>query len=251
MSNKSSQNPAIDKATRIFHFIANHEGATYSQIFQGLSLPQSSTSALLNSLVANGLLRQNDGKYYLGLVLYEFGNKAIEQFNIRELATAPLTYLRDKTNLACHLGILDGRSAIYLAKLESPNAITIRSWLGKRLSLHASGLGKVLLAWLPEQEIDQLLPDEQLPQYTQNTIITRTDFKAELKTVRERGWAFDNEEDLEGITCIAVPVFDHHGKVVAAISTSGVRFQMPDDKIDTFAKYATEAANMLSSSISK
>lgn len=242
----STQAPAIDKATRIFHFIAENGGSTYTQIYQGLSLPQSSTSALLASLVANGLLRQNEGKYFLGLVFYEFGNKAVEQFNIRDLALEPLSQLRDKTNLACHLGILDGNSAIYLAKVDSPNAITVKSWLGKRLSLHCSGLGKVLLAWLPEEQVDILLPDEQLPVHTSTTIATRTQFKQELKKVRQKGWAFDDGEDYEGITCIAVPVFDRHGKVVAAISTSGVIFQMPKDKIELFAQYVIEAASQLS-----
>jgi len=250
MKSISTQAPAIDKANRIFHFIAQNGGVTYTQIYQGLSLPQSSTSALLASLVANNLLRQNGSKYFLGLVFYEFGNKSVEQFNIRELAIDPLTKLRDKTQLACHLGVLDGNSAIYLAKVDSPNAIMVKSWLGKRLSLHCSGLGKVLLAWLPEKQIDLLLPDENLPAQTKTTITTRTRFKHELNKVRKNGWAFDNGEDFEGVTCIAVPVFDRQGNVVAAISTSGVVFQMPSDKIELFAKYAIEAAAILTQKIS-
>ncbi|XKM12619.1 IclR family transcriptional regulator [Orbaceae bacterium ac157xtp] len=249
MKNISTATPAIDKATRIFHFILKNGGCTYSQIFQGLNLPQSSTSTLLASLVANGLLRQNDGKYFLGLLMYEFGNKAVEQFDIGELAIEPLHYLRDKTNLACHLGVLDSNSAIYLAKVESPNAITIKSWLGKRLSLHSSALGKVLLAWLPDEHIDNLIPNEDLPVVTPSTITTKTAFKDELKKVRQKGWAFDNCEDCEGVTCIAAPVFDRNGFVVGAISVSGVIFQMPQDKIEVFAQYAIEAAQMLSEKI--
>ncbi|WP_392566259.1 IclR family transcriptional regulator [Utexia brackfieldae] len=249
MKTISTQVPAVDKAVRILHFLAQHDGATYSQIYQGLSLPQSSTSTLLASLVANGLLRQHEGKYFLGLMLYEFGSKSVEQFNLRELAAESLIYLRDKTHLACHLGVLDGNSAIYLAKLESPNAIMVKSWLGKRLSLHCSGLGKVLLAWLPEDKIDELLPDEQLPRHTNHTITTKTAFKKALAEVRKNGWAFDDGEDLEGITCIAVPVFDHSGNVVAAISSSGVAFQMPADKVKSFAQYAIEAATLLTQKI--
>lgn len=245
----STQAPAIDKANRIFHFIAENGGVTYSQIYQGLSLPQSSTSALLSSLVAHGLLRQNEGKYFLGLVFFEFGNKAVEQFNIKELATESLLQLRDKTNLACHLGVLDGHSAIYLAKVESPNAIMVRSWLGKRLSLYSSSLGKVLLAWLPESQIDQLLPDDTFIAKTETTITTKVSFKKELEKVRNKGWAFDNGEDYDGVTCIAAPVFDRNGRVVAAISTSGVKFQMPIEDIDTFANHVITAANLLSNKI--
>lgn len=250
MDSISTQTPAIDKANRIFHFIAENGSATYSQIYQGLSLPQSSTSALLSSLIAHGLLRQNEGKYYLGFIFFEFGNKAIEQFNIKELATEPLLHLRDQTQLACHLGILDGHFAIYLAKVESPNAIVVRSWLGKRLSLYSSSLGKVLLAWLPENQIDELLPDDVFPAKTKTTITTKVALKKELEKVRDKGWAFDNSEDYEGVTCIAAPVFDHNNHVIAAISTSGVSFQMPIENIDIFANHVMTAASMLSNKIS-
>lgn len=244
-----TQAPAIDKATRIFHFIAENGGTTYTQIYQGLSLPQSSTSALLTSLVANGLLRQNENKYYLGLNFYEFGNKAIAQFNIKDLALEPLSFLRDKTQLACHLGILDGSFAIYLAKVESPNAIQVKSWLGRKLSLHCSALGKVLLAWLPEQRVDDLFQDENLPIKTQNTITTKTAYKQELAKVRQQGWAFDDAEDFDEVTCLAAPVFDKHGNVIAAISTSGVRFQMPKQRINEFVQYLLTATKMLSNKI--
>ncbi|OCG16030.1 IclR family transcriptional regulator [Gilliamella sp. App6-5] len=245
----TTQAPAIDKATRIFHFIAKHDGATYTQIYQGLSLPQSSTSALLASLVTNGLLRQNEGKYFLGLVFYEFGNNAIKQFNIKDLATEPLLFLRDKTQLACHLGVLDGNSAIYLAKVESPSAIQVKSWLGRKLSLHSSALGKTLLAWEPEQRVDDLFPNENLPIKTQNTITTKTAYKNELKKIREQGWAFDNAEDFDEVTCLAAPVYDKNGKVIAAISTSGVRFQMPNERINEFVQYLLAATKMLSDKI--
>lgn len=244
-----TQTPAIDKATRIFHFIAENGGVTYTQIHKGLSLPQSSTSTLLASLVSNGLLRQDKNKYYLGLSFYDFGNKAIEQFNIRDLAIEPLSFLRDKTQLACHLGILDGNSAIYLAKVESPNAIQVKSWLGRKLSLHCSALGKVLLAWLPKHRIDDLFPDENLKIKTKNTITTKTAYIKELEKVKTLGWAFDNAEDFDEVTCLAAPVFDKNGNVIAAISTSGVRFQMPKERIDEFVQFLLTATNMLSEKI--
>ena len=247
--NKISQTPAIDKAALILSFIAQNGGMTYTQIYQGLSLPQSSSSLILKSMVTNGLLRQKGNKYFLGLNLYEFGNKAIEQFNIKDLALEPLSFLRDKTQLACHLGILDGDAAIYLAKIESDNAIQIKSWLGRRLSLHSSALGKVLLAWLPEQHIDELFPNEQLPSKTKNTIATKTDYKKALQVVRKQGWAFDDGEDYDEVTCLAAPIFDKHGNVIAAISTSGIRFQMPQERIAEFTEYLVTAASMLTRKI--
>ncbi len=237
MKTITSQVPALDKVVRVCDFLADQNGATFSQIYQGVGLPKSSTSSLLNGMVAHGLLRQEQDKYYLGLRLYEFGNKAVEQFDIKKIALPTLTKLRDTTNLTCHLGVLEGSTPIYIAKVESPQAIVIRSWEGKRLSLHSSGLGKVLMAWLPEHELDLLLPDEEeLPRFTATTITTKTELKAQLAIIRQRGWAYDDEEDSLGVRCIAVPIRNKNGKVIAAVSVSGVTFQLPDDKRDTLAR---------------
>lgn len=246
MHNITTQTPAIDKAARIFRFIVQNNGATYSQIYQGLNLPQSSTSTLLASLITHGFLRQHEGKYHLGMLLYEFGNIAIEQFDLKTLAMQPLNHLRDKTHLACHLGILEGQSTIYLARLESPGAISIRSWLGKRLSLHSSSLGKVLLAWLSDEQIDQLLPNETLEAKTQKTITSKSALKKELQLVKQIGWASDFGEDYDDINCIAAPVFDRNQQVVAAISTSGVSFQLTEENKERFAEYVCQAAKELS-----
>ena len=246
----STKTPAIDKAARIFHFIAERGSATYSEIHQNLGLPQSTTSALLASLTTHAFLRQKNGKYFLGLIFYELGNKSIQDVDLRELAEDSLIFLRDKTRLACHLGILDGTTGIYLAKKESQNAIIVRSWAGKRLSLHSSSLGKVLMAWLPESRIDALLPAEPFPAFTRNTITSRQALKEELAQVRQQGWAFDNQEDVDDVTCIAAPVFDSQQTVVAALSLSGVRFQMPKEKIPDYAKDVMQAARMMSEKLS-
>lgn len=136
-----------------------------------------------------------------------------------------------------------------LAKTESPGAIVVRSWLGKRLSLHSSSLGKVLLSWLPDEDVDRLIPQEVLPVKTKTTIATRTQLKKELAIVRHQGWAFDNEEDYDGVSCISAPVFDKSNRVIAAISMSGVSFQVPNEKIPEFVELVKTAANMLSQSI--
>jgi DNA-binding IclR family transcriptional regulator len=242
----ATKTPAIDKAAKIFHFIAGQGGATYSEIYQNVGLPQSTTSALLASLVTHGFLRQKDNKYLLGFVFYELGDKAIQDLDIRDVARDILRELSNKTGLAAHLGVLSGNAAIYLAKEEGKSAIAVKSWLGKRLSLHSSSLGKVLLAWQPESIVDKLLPQEDLERFTSKTITSKTQYKSELVRVRERGWAFDDEEDYEGVSCLAAPVFDKDRKtVIAAISISGVSFQVPKDKIAFYASCVVEAAETL------
>lgn len=124
----------------------------------------------------------------------------------------------------------------------------IRSWEGKRLSLHSSGLGKVLIAWLNSEALDELLPPDQvLTRYTETTITDVNILKQELAGIRQRGWGYDNEEDSLGVRCIAVPVFNAEGKVVAALSVSGVAFQIPDDKREALATQMMDASRRLSS----
>lgn len=250
MKTVTTQVPALDKIVRICDYLSDKDGATFSQIYQGVGMAKSSTSSLLSGMVAHGLLRQENEKYYLGLRLYEFGNKAAEQYDIKKIAVPILTDLRDKTNLTCHLGVLQGASPIYLLKLESPQSVIVRSWEGKRLSLHSSGLGKALLAWKDESEADALLADERpLVRHTATTITDDAMFRKELAEVRARGWAYDNEEDCEGVRCIAVPVFNKQGKVVAAISMSGVVFQLSDDKREHLAALVNEAGKQLSAQL--
>lgn len=238
--------PALDKIMRVFTYLQTCDGATFTQIHQNSGIAKSSTSSLLNGMVAHGLLRQEKDNYYLGLRLYELGNKAAEQYDIKKIALPILEEIRDSIGLTCHLGVLEGDAPIYLLKLESPQAIVIRSWEGKRLSLHSSGLGKVLIAWLNSDELEELLPHDQvLPRFTETTITDVNILKQELAGIRRRGWGYDNEEDSEGVRCIAVPVFNAQGKVIAALSASGVAFQIPEDKREALAAMMMDASRRL------
>lgn len=164
--------------------------------------------------------------------MYEWGNRSLEQFDISKVARPVLEKLRDSTDLICHLGILDEVAPIYILKLESTQPIGIRTWVGKKLPLHSSGVGKALCAWLPQDVIDTLLPEETLPRFTQTTITRKSDLIQEFARIRERGWAFDNAEDSPGIYCIAAPVFNQTREVIAAISISGVEIQIPKEKLN-------------------
>lgn len=241
--------PALDKMVRICDYLDNRRGATFSQIFQDLDLPKSSTSTLLNALVMHGILRQEKNKYYLGLKLHEWGDKSLEQFDIAKIAKPMMSKLRDETNLTCHLGVLDGLYPVYIAKIENDQAIGIRTWIGKKLPLHSSGVGKALIAWLPEEKIDQLIPEEKLTKYTDTTITSKKQLKKELAKIRTQGWAYDNQEDVQGVHCIAAPIFNKNNEPIAAISISGVLFQLPIDKIEKYSILVRKACQALTNKL--
>lgn len=238
----STRTPAIDKAMGILSFLANTGKATFTQIQQTTELPKSTTSSLLASLLTHGLVNLEGGKYSLGLRWFEFGNKVEETLGIKSVAQAPLTRLRDLTSLTCHLGVLEGTAAIYVLKLESPTAIVIRSWVGRRLSLHSSGLGKALLAWLPDEQLEHVLPNIDFVKRTKTTITDVDVFRKDLATSHRRGWAFDNAEDNDGVYCISAPIFDSSGDIIAAISASGVSSQINAKNIPALATAVMDTA---------
>lgn len=112
--------------------------------------------------------------------------------------------------------------------------------------MHSSGVGKALCAWLPQDKIDELLPEEVLPRYTETTITSKKALMKEFARIREQGWVFDNAEDSPGIYCIAAPVFNRNKDVIAAISISGVELQMPKNCIPQYSQWVREACQSLS-----
>ncbi|MEA4838446.1 MAG: IclR family transcriptional regulator [Rhodospirillaceae bacterium] len=225
--------PALDKAMRIFDYLSVVGRASFSEIQTALQLPKSSAHDLLRALIGHGCLRQDASAHYsLGMRLYELGNKAVGNLDFRREAMPFLYELRDKTQLTCNLGILLEREALYLSKVESAQAIIVKTWEGRRLPLHCTALGKALIAWKSEAEIDSLFPSEELPVSTETTIPTRTALKQQLAEVRARGWAIDDAEETLGVRCIAAPVQTFRGDVLAAISLSGVDFQIPPSRLE-------------------
>jgi len=242
----TTKTPAVDKAMLIFQHLSEKGRATFTEIQKGVGLPKSTASSLLASLLAHGLVKIERDRYSLGLLWYELGSKVEEELDIKKIAVPSLTRLRDTTMLTCHLGVLEGTAAIYVIKLESPTAIVIRSWIGRRLSLHSSGLGKALLAWLPDEQLERILVDIVLEPRTATTITDVTQLRDELTRTRQRGWAYDNAEDHDGVYCISAPIFDRSNGVIAAISTSGVSSQINGKTIPTLAKAVVATAREIS-----
>ena len=231
--NRSGQNEGVKSALRvldIFELLAKHpDGISLSAIAAELHIPKSSAHGLLATLLSRGYLRagRHDRTYRLGVRLFELGSAYMSgadlladgQEVVRELARAC-----DET---VHLAILTGDEVLYIAKEEGTNTIRMASAMGRRFPAHGTGVGKMLLAGLPAAELDQLYPPKQpLKPITLHTITDPLLFRQELAETRRRGYATDLEESTPGLCCIAAPIFNSEGAVVAAVSVSvpSVRF---------------------------
>jgi DNA-binding IclR family transcriptional regulator len=240
--------PAVKRTIAILNLLGERNAATLSEIHIGLSLPKTSVYQILLTLEREGFVRRtaDSSRFSLGLKLFEIGNQAVAHFDIRAEAIPILHKLMLETNQTCHLGVLDGKDGVYLAKVESTQPIKINSWAGKRLPLHATSMGKVLLCQKSRSEIIDILGVGPLPAITPNTLVDLEKLIEQLNVVRKKGWSFDDEEAEPHTRCIGVPVFDASEKIVAAMSVSGLSATMPDNILPTIGKLAMSAALELS-----
>jgi DNA-binding IclR family transcriptional regulator len=221
---KTPSVPALERGLAILELVAkSHRGLTFSQIARSLDFPKSSIHCLLLTFEREGYLRRSEatGKYVCGMKLVRIANLALEGIILREKATPLLRTLMERAGLTVHMAILERNEVVLIAKAEPPGVPRVATWIGKRIDVHCTSLGKCLIAWLPEEEIERLTRGRGLLRHNENTIASLGKLKKELERTRRRGYAVDDEEEEIGVRCIGAPVFGQEGHVVAAMSVSG------------------------------
>jgi DNA-binding IclR family transcriptional regulator len=164
--------------------------------------------------------RGSDHRFHLGSRLFALAGAALEQRGIRDVAAPHLARLNDATGQTVHLGVYEGGNVIYLDKYDSRHAIRMYSRVGLSMPLHATAIAKVLLADLPEPRRRRVAAEIEYTRFTEHTITGPAELLDELSRVAERGYALDDAEHETFIRCVAAPVRDATGQVVAAVSIS-------------------------------
>jgi DNA-binding IclR family transcriptional regulator len=223
----------VDKALNTLDFLGIFGGQVgVRELAEYLAINKSSTHRLLTTLESHGYVAQDPhtGKYQLGIRLFQVGAVVLSQTNLCAAARPHLQRLAEETGEVVHLVIENGGQCLYVDKVTGAQAIPTGSALGWRRPLYCTGVGKALLAHLPAQRREQIVYGAGLRSYTPNTITDPFRLEAELEEIRATGVAHDREEMEVGLRCVAVPVVDAEGRVVAAISVAGptARFG-PDD----------------------
>lgn len=197
-------------------------GLAYPEIVRVLGLPKSSAHNLLSTVVASGFVEfdPSDRVYRLGIKTFEAGQAWVRSRDLVSRSNVYLDQVRDRLNETCQLAVLDGTENVYLAKAEADHVLTLQSNVGDRLPAYATGLGKVLLAALSEAEVRRRFTHVTFAKFTDNTIKSIDELIQELSEIRSCGYATDMGEYTPGVACIAVPVRDHTGHPVAAMSVS-------------------------------
>lgn len=237
-ASKTPSVPAVERALGILEMLAeSRNGLTLSQLVEQSGLPKSSLHCLLLTLERCGYLHRNErtSRYMFGVKLFSLANTSLSGLRLREQAIPFLVSLMQQTRLTVHMGILEQYEAVLIAKYDPPGHYRLATWLGKRMEAHCTGLGKVLAAYMPEEDLDQLIQVRGFPRHNENTLITAKRFKEEMAKVRRQGFALDDEEDEIGLRCIGAPVFDETGAVAAAVSIAGTTYQINSENLSDLA----------------
>ena len=218
-----------------------------SDLAKRLGVAKSTVHRLAVTLVADGMLEQNPdtGKYRLGLSLFRLGSLVRRRMNVSNEARPLLRELREKVNETVHLAVLDGTEIMYVFNLESTQSIRMRSDVGVRKPAYCTAEGQVILAYQPPEVID-LVVREGLAARTPQTITDPLALKKVLEGVRSRGCAIEDEESELGMRCIAAPLRNDAGEVVAAIGLAGPVSRLSKKALTTFVPHVIETAAAIS-----
>lgn len=250
MASTQHESPkALVKALAILEVIAEHrDGLSLAKLSQSMEIPKPTIHRLVQPLIEHRLLQATDEGYRLGAQCLVFGTRFIEAVDLRQEARDVLADLVSHSGETCHLGVMDGHRVVYIEKVESAHAVRMHSRVGSTNPVHSTGVGKAMLAHVSAELLDEIVT-EGLEQRTPATLTEAGALWEDLARSRERGYAIDDIENEDGIRCVAAPVFDNGGSVVAGLSIAGPVHRVTRDRFAELGERVREAALELSKRI--
>lgn len=240
---------SLVKALNILEVLAEEEPPyTLTQLSRRLHLHISTVHRLLVNLVRHEFVEEDPvaGGYQLSFRVLRMGLRVLDRLDFRRVAQPLLRDLNLRTQETVHLAILQEGRAISIEKFGSPQPVGLDARLGSVMPLHATGVGKTLLAYQSDEVLNQVAQAPGLPRLTAHTLTTLPQLRRELERIREQGYAFDQEEAVEGLRCVAGPVFNHAGQIVAAFSVAGPATRLTPARLPEIAQMVRETSQEIS-----
>ncbi|WP_433632593.1 IclR family transcriptional regulator [Halomicrococcus sp. NG-SE-24] len=219
---------ATDKAFTIIEYLSETGGGGVTEIANNIGVSKSTVHNHLKTLEQRDYVVNKGDCYVLGYRLLTLGGKARQRSRLYEAAKSEINWLVEETGETACVASEECGKLVYLYQARGEQAVTTDSHVGTRVLPHCTALGKAMLAHYPEDEVNTILDHHGLPQRTQNTHSTREELFEDLETIRERGYAFDDEERIEGLRCVAAPVIIDDD-VLGALSVSGPAKRLDGD----------------------
>ncbi|PSM16782.1 HTH-type transcriptional regulator BhcR [Nitratireductor sp. StC3] len=223
---------SLDRAVAILKRVADANGLSLSEIASAMGQAPSTVYRVLITLQKHGIVEfeQDTQLWFVGLEAFRIGSTFLGRTSLVEQSRPVMQELMAATGETANLAIIDGGEVIFVSQVETHEPIRAFFRPGTRGPVHASGIGKALLAFLPPNRVERIIRDNGLTAFTDQTVADPARLGREIAAIRARGWAVDDEERTAGMRCIAAPVFNAYGEAVAGISISGPSVRVAPDK---------------------
>ncbi|MER5304089.1 IclR family transcriptional regulator [Streptomyces lasiicapitis] len=242
--------PAVTRAFDILELFLEGDGTLSApEVTRKLQLPRTTVHELLTTLTARSYLvsiPEQPGRYRLGVRTYQLGSRYAEQLDLAAEGQRVAREVTETCGETVHVAILEDADVIYIAKVDSTHAVRMVSAAGRRLPAHCTAVGKMLLASLPAAELDARIASRELAAMTPNSLTDPAELRAALTAVRERGVASEHRESNPDVSCVAAPVRDSAGRVVAAISVSVPMIRWSEERETELSGLVVKGAGELS-----
>jgi len=242
---------SVSRAILILRCFLDNKELGLTEISKMVGLHKSTTAGIVNTLKSERFLDQNadTGKYRLGIDLFCLAASA--KLELSDICEPFLIFLLKEFGETVNLGILDEDQVVYIAKKESTHSMRISTYVGKRIPLHCTAIGKAILAHLPQNEAAACIDRLDMRPFTDKTITDKTVLWKALDEIRSQGIAYDCEELEHGLVCMAVPIFKKPGGVIGALSISGPSIRMDDALQEKIRKALQQISSDISTEISR
>lgn len=235
----------VQKAMTLLQILAKAErDMDLASIAEQTGLPKSTLVRVLHTMKLQNIVHQDakTRRYRLGWALIHLGQCAEQQFGLERIVLPYLDQLCNEAGETASFAVLEGTRATYLAQVVTDSIIRGVPPIGSELPLHCTAVGKVLLTSFSDEQIEQLAAERKLPRLTEHTIDNTALLRKEIKAVAKLGYALDNEEAERGGRCIAAPIHDDSGQVIAAISITGPISRILPERVGEYAQIVTRIA---------
>lgn len=228
---------AVLRTMTILETLSKRDSINLESLAMETAIPKATLLRFLNTLGEIGYVHRDEGdRYHLSLKMFSVGSRSLKNIELINTAMPFAAELRNTFGEAVHMGILDGNTAVYVIKEESKHNLRMFSRVGKAIPLYCTAIGKIFLSSMEKEELDSYFASNTMVPLTVNSIRTKEEMLKELETVRQQGYAVDDEENEMNIFCIGVPVRNYTGSVIAAISVSWPVFRLDKDRVPELAE---------------
>lgn len=241
----------LDRSLSLLGIVAESDGATLTSLSERTGMAPSTVHRLLTSLAGHGMVMHDGdtGTWTIGVRAFEIGNAFLRFRKLGTISRPFLKRLMEESGETANIGVEDDGDVVFISQVESHAPMRAFFRPGRRSPIHASGIGKAILATWSDTDIARTLNGRTLAHFTERTLDTPPALIAGIREIRGRGWSVDDEEHTLGMRCIAAPLFNEYGEAIGGISISGPTVRIDDAKLASLGPMVRRAADELTRAV--